>query len=402
VAVRSPVTIREVAAAAGVSVATVSRALNGRGDVRAATAERVSRAAARLGYRPSAAARTLPSGSSGLVAAVVSPCAGDAALHQPFVRAVLAGFGVAAAAAGRQVLTLETAGERGVAARCREHRVAGAVLLGFGSADGAVAELVASELPVVALDLELGGGDPPGLPPDPGLDAPPDPGLDAPPDPGLDAPPDPGPGAPPDPGPGAPPDPSLDAPSAAPTTARGRATWVGGDHARGAALAVDHLAALGHRRIALLPGVAGCLPARERERGWRAAMRERGLRDDLVVCGDFTATSGFAAAAVLLSRPPADRPTAFVTGSDELAAGVVRAAAEAGLRVPGDVSVVGFDDLPLARWTTPPLTTVHQDPLALGAAAAEALERCVAGEPSPPVTVPVALVVRDSTAPPPR
>lgn len=369
-AVRSPVTIREVAAAAGVSVATVSRALNGRGDVRAATAERVSRAAARLGYRPSAAARTLPSGSSGLVAAVVSPCAGDAALHQPFVRAVLAGFGVAAAAAGRQVLTLETAGERGVAARCREHRVAGAVLLGFGSADGAVAELVASELPVVALDLELGGGDPPGLPPALGLGAPPDPGLDA--------------------------------PSAAPTTARGRATWVGGDHARGAALAVDHLAALDHRRIALLPGVAGCLPARERERGWRAAMRERGLRDDLVVCGDFTATSGFAAAAVLLSRPPADRPTAFVTGSDELAAGVVRAAAEAGLRVPGDVSVVGFDDLPLARWTTPPLTTVHQDPLALGAAAAEALERCVAGEPSPPVTVPVALVVRDSTAPPPR
>jgi LacI family transcriptional regulator len=119
-----------------------------------------------------------------------------------------------------------------------------------------------------------------------------------------------------------------------------------------------------------------------------------------VSLGDFYVESGERAAATMLALP--ERPTAIVAASDLMAVGVLRAAAAAGLRVPDDLSVVGFDDIMLAAHLQPGLTTLRQNKAGLGAAAARALLDRMAGraDPPPAVTLPVELVVRGSTAPP--
>jgi len=138
-----------------------------------------------------------------------------------------------------------------------------------------------------------------------------------------------------------------------------------------------------------------------RLRGYRAAVQDLGLgyRDEYVAYGDFYAESGLAAAVAMLALP--DPPTAIFAASDLMALGVVRAASEAGLRVPDDLSVVGFDDIQLAPHVTPPLTTVRQDKAGLGAAAGDALIELIDGAgDTGVVTLPVELVARGSTAAP--
>ena len=168
--------------------------------------------------------------------------------------------------------------------------------------------------------------------------------------------------------------------------------------AGGTALAVRHLAQLGHRRIAHVAGTPHTLAGRERLAGYRAGLAAAGLPYDpaLVAAGDFSLASGEAAAAAVLAA----RPTAVVAASDVMAVGVTRAAAAHGLRVPDDVSVVGFDDLPLAALVEPGLTTVRQDAGRIGAATADALlARMRGGAGRRRTVVPVGLTVRASTAP---
>lgn len=143
----------------------------------------------------------------------------------------------------------------------------------------------------------------------------------------------------------------------------GAGNWGGG------MAAAKHLVDLGHRRIGVVTGPMRLLCSQARLAGYRAALERAGiaLDDDLVQHGDFHYASGFALALALLGRP--DPPTAIFTGNDEQAFGVYAAIQERGLRVPDDVSVVGFDDVPMAQWMTPPLTTVRQ-PIAKMAALA--------------------------------
>lgn len=173
------------------------------------------------------------------------------------------------------------------------------------------------------------------------------------------------------------------------------------DHAGGAAEATRHLVDLGHRRIAHLAGPAGSFAAAERERGWRAALADAGLPATEPARGRWAAASGYAAVHTLLERTP--RPTALVVANDQMALGVLRALAERGLRVPEDVSVVGFDDVADAADYSPPLTTVRQHFDRLGAAAVAVL---LDGGPSDAAAhgrtvVPPTLVVRASTGPAP-
>jgi LacI family transcriptional regulator, repressor for deo operon, udp, cdd, tsx, nupC, and nupG len=130
------------------------------------------------------------------------------------------------------------------------------------------------------------------------------------------------------------------------------------DDWRAAEIAVAHLWDLGHRRIGLLAGPVGNTPADRRVEGFVEAMERRGVDDldDLVVRNHFNFEGGQQAAAVLLSHGA----TAIVASSDEMALGAYRAAERAGLSVPGDVSVIGYDDSPLLDYTAPPLTTVRQ------------------------------------------
>jgi DNA-binding LacI/PurR family transcriptional regulator len=171
--------------------------------------------------------------------------------------------------------------------------------------------------------------------------------------------------------------------------------FVGVDDRRGARLAAEHRVALGHRRVALVterreaPAVG-----RARFDGYREALR--GVDWTGVEAADGTPEQGAAAAREALAAAP--RPTALIAGTDQLALGALAAAREAGLRVPEDVSVVGFDDLPGAAWARPALTTVRQPLLEKGEAAGRML---TGGADAGEAILPVDLVVRASTAPPP-
>jgi DNA-binding LacI/PurR family transcriptional regulator len=174
------------------------------------------------------------------------------------------------------------------------------------------------------------------------------------------------------------------------------------DHAS-SELAVAHLAALGHRRIGLAIGPERFVPAIRKIAGFRQAMAALGLADDLeplIERSLFSVEGGQAAAARLLER----RCTAIVCGSDLMALGAIRAARAVGLRVPQDVSVVGYDDSPLIAFTDPPLTTVRQSVQGMAEAAVRALMDEIAGQPAPRAEYVFRpeLVVRGSTGAAPR
>jgi LacI family transcriptional regulator len=145
------------------------------------------------------------------------------------------------------------------------------------------------------------------------------------------------------------------------------------DNRDGAVQAVRHLIELGHRRIATITGPLYMVAAMDRRDGYKQALAEAAIpiRPDLIVESDFTQAGAYGAMHQVLQL--AERPTAVFTGSDVMAAGALRALHEVGLRVPEDMALVSFDDLPLASILTPPLTTVHQPLNELGAAAADLL-----------------------------
>ena len=142
---------------------------------------------------------------------------------------------------------------------------------------------------------------------------------------------------------------------------------------RGARQMVSHLISLGHRRIAIVKGAAGNYDAAERLRGYRIALREAGITPvrSLERDGDFTEAGGYAAARELLALSP--RPTAIFAANDSMAIGALSALRESGVRVPQDMAVAGFDDIPLARFMDPPLSSVKVPISSLGACAVEIL-----------------------------
>lgn len=171
----------------------------------------------------------------------------------------------------------------------------------------------------------------------------------------------------------------------------------------GAGAAVEHLASLGHRRIAIITGALETGSSHERIAGWRESLEAAGLpvAEELIATGDYEEARGHDAAHELLSLP--DPPTSIFASNDRAALGVLQAARERGLRVPDDLSVVGFDDEPGASRTRPGLTTVRQPLRDMGATAVERLLLRMRDPDAPPrVTVlPTELIVRGSTGPAP-
>jgi DNA-binding LacI/PurR family transcriptional regulator len=170
----------------------------------------------------------------------------------------------------------------------------------------------------------------------------------------------------------------------------------GFDQYEAARLATRHLVDLGHRRIDHLAGPLGWGEAEQRQRGYEHVLRERGLTPR-VLSGDWTPDSGMTVGLRMLAD---DRPTAVFAANDEMAVGLLAAASDLGLSVPGDLSVVGFDDVPYAKHLRPALTTIRQDFGDLGRRAIalliDEIEGMVPAEPLP--RVPSTLVVRASTA----
>jgi len=332
-------TSADVAALAGVSRTTVSFVLNDRPDVAipAATRGRVLEAARRLGYHPHASARQLAGGRSRTLGLILRQSPEHVA-GDALLAETLRGLAGAARAVDYRVIVEPLApGNGSYDDLLRSHRTDGVVVSGPRVDDPALPRLVADGFPIV-LQGSL---------------------------PGLDSP-------------------SVDV-----------------DNVAGARLAIEHLIELGHRLIGCITNAPlAYTAASERLDGYRAALRAAGLPidDDLVVEAEFDASSGHRAMATLLARAPV---TAVFVASDVVALGAFAALHDAGLRCPDDVSVVGFDDIPLAAFFDPPLTTVRIPAHDLGLAAGSALLDRIAGRPVPSRTLlPTELVVRSSTAPP--
>jgi LacI family transcriptional regulator len=181
-----------------------------------------------------------------------------------------------------------------------------------------------------------------------------------------------------------------------------RVTSVGSTNFHGGLAATRHLLDLGHRAIAYVGGPAAAACNQARMHGYRGAMEAAGvpIPEGYVRTGRFHHRDGLVEGAALLDLP--DRPTAIFAGSDETALGVIEAARTRGLRIPEDLSIVGFDDTPVARYASPPLTTVRQPLREIGAVALRTALRLADGEKvdSHHVELATELVVRISTAPP--
>jgi LacI family transcriptional regulator len=328
-------TIYEVARKAGVSTATVSRALNGSGPLSPATRAAVDAAVRELGYRPNKVARSLVTRSTQTLALMLPD------ITNPFYPGLVAGVQEAARRRGHLVLLCtadgDPDGEAAYLDLLRERLVDGALVDGLALRGERLAAMVRAGFPIVSLDREL---DAPGIP------------------------------------------------------------LVQADHHGGARLATAHLLGLGHRRIAHVTGADGLGITAARLAGYREALTAGGVkpRKRLVAAGDFTEAGGAAAVGRLLDS--GERFTAVFAANDLSAVGALRALRERGLRVPRDVSVVGFDDLALCEWVAPALTTVRQPAGGIGVRATEVLLDLIAGGEAPPapVVLPTELVERASTA----
>ena len=338
------VTIHELAKRSGVSVGTVSRALNGYADVKTETRERVMRIAQELDYTPNAAARTLVTQRSHVVGVFLETGPDHPDIQHPFLHEVLVGVKNRLGQGGFDLLLFASEhpgngfGAHSYLKRCRHHHVDGAVLMGAPLDDPELDRLARSSLPCVAVDLELEGT-------------------------GV--------------------------------------TSVRSDSKTGAFLAVEHLKSLGHTKIAHISGPVDTTPGRERLNGFQKAIADLSLpyHDDYVVYGDFYYDSGKEAMQRLMSLK--EPPTAVFAASDMMAMGAMRAIQAAGKTVPDDVAVVGFDDMQMAAMAHPPLTTVRQQKTRLGELAAEALLKRIEAAPGAEMetrmTLPVDLVAREST-----
>jgi DNA-binding LacI/PurR family transcriptional regulator len=170
------------------------------------------------------------------------------------------------------------------------------------------------------------------------------------------------------------------------------------DH-QGVVRLVEHLLGLGHRRVGFVGGPGGYVHSRSRRTAWRQTLEAAGVAPGPDLVADFTGPGGAAATRALLEL--ADPPTAIVYANDVMAIAGMGVAIGLGLEVPGDLSVAGFDDVPLAAHVAPPLTTVRQDALAWGRAAAEVLLAVSDGRPAADVELPPATpVFRASTGSP--
>ncbi|MDR1512166.1 MAG: LacI family DNA-binding transcriptional regulator, partial [Propionibacteriaceae bacterium] len=178
---------------------------------------------------------------------------------------------------------------------------------------------------------------------------------------------------------------------------------IGATNVDGGRAATEHLIGLGHRRIAIVTGDRGLACSQERLTGYRQALAQAGIPVDenLVAFGNFQEEAGYSQADRFLRL--ADPPTAIFAGSDLQAYGAYKAIKARGLRVPDDVSVVGFDDVPLAQWVSPGMTTIRQPIKEMAAEATRVLLELAYQGVEPPdrkIELPTSLVLRESTAPP--
>jgi LacI family transcriptional regulator len=327
------VTIGDVAAEAGVSIATVSKVINGRYGVAPATLERVQAVIDQLGYESSLVARSLRSHRTNVIGILVADI-------EPFSAELLKGAGAAIRARDYELIVYSGSGhgkdhsgwERRYVSRLGGTLTDGLILVTPTLVD------VGDATPIVAVDPHAGASSMPS---------------------------------------------------------------VHSDNLAGAIAATEHLIELGHRRIGFLAGRPDLESARQREQGYRDALAAAAipLDPELIRVGDYELEMSEGPARQLLTL--ADRPTAIFAANDLSAIQTMHVARSLGLSIPGDVSVIGFDNIPESALTAPPLTTIDQSIQEMGRQAVELLIDLIEGNAERPgqVTLPTRLVVRQSCGP---
>jgi LacI family transcriptional regulator len=331
-------TIRDIARQAGVSVATVSRVVNGRPDVSTETREAVLRVVREQGFSTNRSARALSAGRTGLVGMMLP------FLHLEYFGRFLSGASEALYEQDMRIVVCPTLHEHQREAtlleRLMQGTTDGALLLLTTESNDELKALRRQSYPFVVLD--------PRKPLDDGIPA------------------------------------------------------VSAAHWAGAKAATDHLLALGHRRIAAITGPHGWVATVDRLDGYQTALAGAGVlpAPEYVARGNFTTESGHAATSALLDLE--EPPTAIFAFNDEMAIGALHAAHERGLQLPEELSVVGFDDLGGAAIVAPALTTVRQPLAEMGRMAVSLLIRLLDNQRLEALNVELAtkLIVRRSTAPP--
>ena len=299
-------TIKDVAREARVSVASVSRALNGGRGVTAETGQRIREAATRLRYMPHAAARMLITRRTHTVGALLPDLYGE------FFSELIRGIDLAARARGLHLLVSsshDNADTAAVALRAMQGRVDGLLLMSPHADAAFLHQNLPHDLPTVLMNTRLAGDDYCAL--------------------------------------------SV-------------------DNDGGARLMVEHLLAVGHQRIVFIQGPPGNRDAGEREFGFREALTSHAPDSPVMMLrGDFGEESGYRAGQQVLAMRP--RPDAVFAANDMMAIGCMAALREAGICMPEEIAVSGFDDVPMARYVTPPLTTIQVHIAELGGQAMDLL-----------------------------
>ncbi len=324
-------TIRDVALAAGVSIATVSRVLNDSSRVRETTRQRVWAAFDDLDFWPNEAARSLTRRRTNMIGVFLPDLYGE------FFSEIIRGIDHAARRGSLQTLISSSHADTNamlIAARTMQGRIDGAIVMAPDEGSAEAIDRIRSRFPVVLLNPRF--------------------------------------------------------------EVAGSATISVANFA-GAHAVVKHLLHLGHDPIAIVKGPPGNVDAEERLRGYRRALADAGIAHDstLELAGDFTESSGYQAAGLILRHPL--RPRAVFASNDSMAIGLIGAFASMGIDVPRAVAVAGFDDVAIARYLTPPLTTAHVDAYRLGEEAVRLLADEATDGPAPEhVMLPCPLVVRES------
>lgn len=306
-------TIKDIAKLAGVSVTTVSRALNGYSDVNADTKKRIEQIAKEIEYSPNALARSLVMKHTKTIGLLVSGLSRDGAKDN-IVFDVLTGINEYCGSMGYDLVLFNTTTskqkEKTYAQLCRERRVDGVIVQGIKKDDPYLIEIFDSNIPCVLIDVPVESE---------------------------------------------------------------HTGYVSTDNVDGSMKAIRHLAELGHSNIAMVNGHDQAYVSKERRKGFELGMEEEGLdiHTEWVVNGEFTELKAEKVAYRLLKKNP--EITAIFCASDLMALGVMRAGFELGKSIPDDLSIVGYDDITLASYVTPALTTIAQDTFRMGYEAADLL-----------------------------
>jgi LacI family transcriptional regulator len=327
--------IKDVAKAAGVSVATVSKVLNGYTTVNEKTKERVLQFVKEMRFHPNSAARSLVGRRSMTLGIFLTT-----SLAHPFFTQILSGMEQALKTKGYDLIylaQLSWSKDYSFVRHCQSRNVEGVVVFGFQHENMNFDELIQSGIPTVFIDLDV---------------------------------------------------------------REGRTGYISSDNEAATERTVQYLSELNHNKISFLSGNKEAYASKHRLEGYRTGLKKTNLsyREDYVAEGDFTRETGYLAMKTLLALT--EPPTAVICCSDLSAIGALDAIHEAGLSVPEDISVIGFDDIEIASLVRPALTTVRQNMATIGRRSIELLDELINDDtlPPPEEIVPTQLVIRGTSA----